>query len=916
VIPLARRAWGRPSFRVTTIVTSVAALVAAMVGVGLGVAQAEDGTEHVVNGTFDSNTDGWFAYANPPAGASPGLTNPDQKLCYAVPTGGVNTYDVGIVQQAIPLVTGQSYAISFDISGGGSVTVVVQNPANFQAPFNQTLTLSSAGQHVAANFTWDQDAPAADINFQVALAGGSTVCLDNVSIVGASVTIPDPAPNSELVSNGTFDTTAAPWVSYGGAAPASVVDGKLCMDLAARTSRGNTFDAAIQLNNLTLVAGFQYHLTFTASSTVPVVVRTVVGRAAAPFETFMDLPTQLVPANTPITFSSVFTNFPVTTTMTNGQIAFQIGGLLPGFTFCLDDVSLKANVEKLVYTPDTGPRVRVNQVAYLPDGPKNATLVTTATSALPWKLRNSSGRIVAVGLTRPRGTDASSGQNVHSIDFGRYDKKGTGFTLTVDGDTSRPFDIGRAAYDQLQKDSAKFYYTQRSGIEILDSLRPGFARPAGHLQIAPNKGDISVPCFQATCDYSLDVSGGWYDAGDHGKYVVNGGISVFQLMNEYERGATLRTRSAVLRDGVLALPESGNRVPDILDEARWEMEFMLSMQVPDGKPLAGMAHHKIHDENWTGLPLLPQNDSQPRFLHPPSTAATLNLAATGATCARVFHGFDRAFAQQCLTAARKAWAAAVANPAIYAPGGGVGGGPYDDTNVTDEFYWAAAELYITTGERAFKDAVLASPLHTGDVFRDDGFDWGYTATLGRLDLALLPNNIPNRSAVKASVLAGADKYLAALKSHPYGVPYAPTGGLYAWGSNNLVLNNMVVMAIAHDLSGKDKYRDGVFEGMNYLLGRNALNISYVTGYGEHNADDQHSRWYAAMLNAKLPHPPVGTLAGGPNSSIQDPIAQQLLQNCKPQFCYIDHIGSWSTNELTINWNSPLSWVVAWVADEA
>jgi endoglucanase len=71
-----------------------------------------------------------------------------------------------------------------------------------------------------------------------------------------------------------------------------------------------------------------------------------------------------------------------------------------------------------------------------------------------------------------------------------------------------------------------------------------------------------------------------------------------------------------------------------------------------------------------------------------------------------------------------------------------------------------------------------------------------------------------------------------------------------------------------------------------------------------------------MLNAKLPNPPVGTLAGGPNSSIQDPVAQQLLQGCKPQFCYIDHIGSWSTNELTINWNSPLSWVVNWVAEEA
>jgi len=891
-------------------------LVAATIGVSLGVAQAAEGdVEFVPDGAFNNGAGSWWSY-----GGS-GLTADTGQLCYTLPGGQANPWDAGIGLDGLALANGGTYTYKFTATATAPVTVraVLEQTDNNAQPLNEAVSLTAAPQTFTFSRTWGTTAQA-KIVFQVGTAAAFTICLDDISLFGPSNAPPpppDPAPNSELVTNGTFDTGMAPWVGYGGTGEPYLNEGRLCLDLPSRPTAGNTFDAALQLNNLTLVAGFNYRLSFTASASVPVVVRTVVGRAAAPFETFIDLPTQLVPANTPITFSGgPFLTTGVTTTMTNGQIAFQIGGLTDAYTFCVDNVSLLANVEPAPYVPDTGSDVRVNQVAYLPGGPKNATVVTDATTKQIWKLKNSAGRVVALGFTTPRGVDATSGQNVHSIDFGWYKNSGTGFTLTVGAETSHPFDIGSAAYDKLRLDALKFYYTQRSGIAILDSLRPGYARAAGHVQVPPNQGDLSVPCFQASCDYSLDVSGGWYDAGDHGKYVVNGGISVFQLMNEYERAATLRTRSAVLRDGVLALPESGNRVPDILDEARWEMEFMLSMQVPDGKPLAGMAHHKIHDENWTGLPLLPENDSQPRFLHPPSTAATLNLAAAGATCARVYHRFDRAFAQQCLAAARKAWAAAVANPAIYAPAGGVGGGPYDDTNVTDEFYWAAAELYITTGERAFKDAVLASPLHTGDVFRADGFDWGYTATLGRLDLALLPNNIPNRSAVKASVLAGADKYLAAIKAHPYGVPYAPTGGLYAWGSNNLVLNNMVVMAIAHDLSGKDKYRDGVFEGMNYLLGRNALNISYVTGYGEHNADDQHSRWYAAMLNAKLPHPPVGTLAGGPNSSIQDPIAQQLLQGCKPQFCYIDHIGSWSTNELTINWNSPLSWVAAWVADEA
>ncbi len=435
--------------------------------------------------------------------------------------------------------------------------------------------------------------------------------------------------------------------------------------------------------------------------------------------------------------------------------------------------------------------------------------------------------------------------------------------------------------------------------------------------MAPNQGDISVPCQPGVCDYRLNVSGGWYDAGDHGKYVVNGGISVHQLMSEYERAQLARTgKPNKLADRTLNLPESGNKVPDILDEARWEQEFLLKMQVPAGKPYAGMAHHKVHDDAWTGLPLLPHVDDKRRELHPTSTAATLNLAATAAQAARVFQPYDKVFAARNLAAAQTAWAAAKANPHRYAdPADGNGGGTYDDTDVSDEFYWAAAELYLTTGAKEFKDFILASPHHTADIWLERGFDWQHTAQLGRLALATVPNKLPDVKRVRDSVVRGADKYLATLQAHPYGIPYAPSDNTYDWGSNNLILNNAVVLATAFDLTGKDKYRDGVLETMDYLFGRNALNQSYVTGYGEVASHNQHSRWYAHQLNTSLPNPPRGTLSGGPNSSIQDPVAQQKLRGCAPQFCYLDDIESWSTNELTINWNSPLAWIAAFIADQ-
>ncbi|GAA1173468.1 endoglucanase [Kitasatospora gansuensis] len=742
----------------------------------------------------------------------------------------------------------------------------------------------------------------------------STTLLSLAALLAAGLTalpaVPAAAAESEQLKNGTFDSTTDPWwVSAN--VTAGLSGGRLCANVPGGTT--NAWDAGIGQNDIALVKGESYRFSFYAD-TAPDghKVRAIVGLSAAPYDTYFEVAPQLsVSGNS---YAYTFTS-PVDTPQ--GQVAFQLGGSADAWRFCLDDASLIGGVPPEVYKPDTGPRVRVNQVAYLPAGPKNATLVTDKTTKLRWQLNNANGTVAARGWTVPKGIDPSSGQNVHTIDFGSQHRPGQGFTLIADGERSRPFDIGTAAYDKLRLDAAKYYYTQRSGIAIRADLRPGYARPAGHLGTAPT-GDGAVPCQPGVCDYTLDVTGGWYDAGDHGKYVVNGGIATWELLSTYERSLHARTgRPAALGDGTLAIPESGNGVPDILDEARWELDFLLKMQVPEGHPLAGMAHHKIHDEKWTGLPLLPSDDPQKRELHPPSTAATLNLAATAAQAARLYRPYDPAFAAKALQAARTAWTAALAHPDLYASANdGTGGGAYADDNVTDEFYWAAAELYLTTGEKAFETYVLNSPVHQADIFGPLGYDWARTAAAARLDLATVPSGLRDRREVRRSIVSGADRYLATLKAHPYGIPYAPDGNLYDWGSNHQILHNAVVIATAYDLTGDGKYRDGAVQSMDYLLGRNALNMSYVTGYGEVNSHNQHARWYAHQLDPKLPSPPAGTLAGGPNSSIQDPFAQGKLQGCKGQFCYIDDIQSWSTNEHTVNWNSALARLASFVADQS
>jgi endoglucanase len=353
---------------------------------------------------------------------------------------------------------------------------------------------------------------------------------------------------------------------------------------------------------------------------------------------------------------------------------------------------------------------------------------------------------------------------------------------------------------------------------------------------------------------------------------------------------------------------------------------MLKMQVKAGRPMAGMAFHKVADVDWTGLPQSPASDPQKRVLYRPSTAATLNLAAAAAQGARVFAPYDKVFAARLLAASKTAYQAAKANPAVYAPAPDAaldpnpGSGPYNDDDVRDEFYWAASELFLTTNAPDYQRDVLASPVHKTNVFPAGGFDWGHVGALARMDLATVPNRLPGLKDVQRSVVTGAEGYLKAQAAQPFGQAYAPEGGSYAWGSNSQILNNLQVVGTAYDITGDKRFSTGVLRSMDYLLGRNALDLSYVTGYGDVYSQNQHSRMYAHQVDASLPHPPAGTVAGGPNSttaSSGDPVSTPLFKDgCPAQFCYVDDIGSWSTNEITVNWNAPLSWVASFAADQS
>jgi endoglucanase len=581
--------------------------------------------------------------------------------------------------------------------------------------------------------------------------------------------------------------------------------------------------------------------------------------------------------------------------------------------------------------------VRLNQLGFAPDTVKRAMIANPSASPLPWRVVDAGGRTVVSGQTRVFGPDRFSGESVHQIDFSGLRALGEGYRLIVAGAESRPFAISAKPFARLKRDALAFFYHQRSGVPIEARFvgDPRWARPAGH---APDK----ATCFDKTdetgltwpgCAYTLDATGGWYDAGDHGKYVVNGGISVWTLLNAYERAA-LRGTAAAFGDRTQPIPEAGNGVNDLLDEARFGLEFLLRMQAPEGArafvpvgphgrgatpelveiDASGMAHHKLADERWTAIPTAPHEAKERRYLYPPSTAATLNLAATAAQAARIWREIDPAFAARALQAAERAFAAAERNPEVYAWNGFTGSGGYGDESVGDEFYWAAAELYATTGEAGYLAAAKRSPMWLkGPADGAGDIAWPSVGTLGTITLAIAPSRLSDadRATARAALVRAADAHLADRETVGYAVPYAPEG--YPWGSTSSILNRAIVLALAYEFTGDAKHRDGVVDGMDFVLGRNPLDRSFVSGFGARPMRNPHHRFWAAQKDPNYPPPPPGALSGGPNdTNMSDPIAAELKGECAPQTCWADHIDSYAMNEVAVNWNAPLVWVAAWL----
>lgn len=541
--------------------------------------------------------------------------------------------------------------------------------------------------------------------------------------------------------------------------------------------------------------------------------------------------------------------------------------------------------------------IYMNQLGYLP----NARKVATATFPCNFQvIDRTTQHAVFDGVSIDSGMDASSGEHVYTLDFSALTQSGSYYILTGNGEQSLSFSVASDVYRQLQLDMSKCLYFQRCGCALTEKYAGAYTHAACHTEDAIFLSDYvkktpNPPHF--------DMTGGWHDAGDFGRYISPAAVAVGHLLYAYE----LFPESF---RAPLNIPETGNGIPDILNECRYELDWMLKMQASDGG-----VYHKLTSFVHADF-LMPEEDKLQFLIYDISSMATADFAASMALASRVYAPFDSAFAQRTLDAARKAFDWMEKNPytGFHNPAGS-NTGEYDDDCDIDERLWACAELVRTDSEHRslYLDAFRKySGTDHPDVTKTD-FGWTDVSGMAALCLLTDPQNSFGselHDEYQHLVLQESDRLITLQQQSGYDLAMEPAD--FVWGSNMVVCNRsmlLILAALCSEETACEQYRAAALEQLHYLLGRNALNISYITGEGVNAYHNPHNR-PTACDHIELPMP--GWVSGGPFKTPCDPAAIAAIpKGTAPMKCYVDDIGSYSTNEITIYWNSPVIFMTAY-----
>lgn len=510
---------------------------------------------------------------------------------------------------------------------------------------------------------------------------------------------------------------------------------------------------------------------------------------------------------------------------------------------------------------------KTNQIGFCPHDRKSVVF-TAAGAPGPFRILREGAAVFTGAFAAPRDATATAGEFVALGDFSGLTAPGT-YRIVVDGKSSHPFAIGENVYRPLLKDAVRAFHLIRANVAIDDPVTH-VRHAAGHL----GDGAMLVDGTRR------DLTGGWYNAGDFGKWVHMAALSVAHMMWL----VALRPETAALSLDVPPVPG----LPDILAEARWGLDWMAKMQNADGSVL-----HKVDAEPNLPWGVLPADDTTARHAKPAGSWDAAVFTAAMAQASRVFRPYDARYADECGARALKAWDWLISHPAVeprdlY----------YAVNDIAAKWMWALAEMARMTGEAR----LLAKAADEFDARGVEYSSWIKPQIFGALSLAHGAAGRAREVAVK-KIAAAADAVIAVAQTDAYGCCGKPE--LYVWGSVENALNAANACFLAHAFGAGTRYRESGTRLLDYVLGHNGLGRCFVAGHGTVRVEHP---WHWIYRDETIAIP--GWATGGPNRYPQgadEPLKELIGRGTPPAKCYLDRCdtGSWASNEGQTSENAAL-----------
>ncbi len=520
-------------------------------------------------------------------------------------------------------------------------------------------------------------------------------------------------------------------------------------------------------------------------------------------------------------------------------------------------------------------RIKLNQEGFYPNAPKVAVVTGEVADGQFYVTSTNLRDTVFAGTLSPQKQSAYSSTLTRIADFSPVSKKGS-FVVCVPGiGNSYVFNINNDANRNVGRATLKGFYYQRASMPLEEKYAGKWHRSAGHpdtkVFIHPSAASTARPAGTV-----ISTPGGWYDAGDYNKYIVNSGITMGTLLSAYE------DFPVYYKNLKTNIPESGDNVPDILNEVIYNLRWMLSMQDPND----GGVYNKCTNAAFDGM-VMPGVTQTKRYVVQKGTASTLDFAAVTAQASRILSKFKKelpGLSDSCLAASKKAWAWALQNPALaynqneinkkFEPK--ITTGAYGDNHFADEWMWSAAELFITTGNKKYYDTVED---HLSDEVPLPG--WNNVGMLAYYSFLRFRNQLPSFAKatitqMKEKVLSIANEYIQHVDANAFETVMGQTKRDFSWGGNSTAANQGILLINAYLLTHDKKYVDYALTNLDYLLGRNATGYCFVTGIGSKSTMNPHHRQSVAD---GVTDPVPGLMAGGQIPACRT-IAITILRNLK------------------------------------